>query len=338
MENEIICFECGAQGEYEIREIERLYEGEGYQFEMLVKVPFCKKCGAPIYDVQIENEIAKKANLLIREQKGIITNQEIQDILKKYNVSQKYLSRILGWGEITLTRYISGNYTPNIVNSNRLKEIRNPYIFLKLLEEEHDKTEKSEKNEKAFQKAKDAVYQELEKLEKHKGKIFRVVNWFLGKSSEDVPITHLALQKILYFVQGWSDVLCSESIFQDDCQAWAHGAVYPQVYDIFKYFKYNPLPKVEKELSFSEEELQILYMVKNYYYEVYSARTLENICHYEKPYRTARDGCEDGTKCTNVIKRADMIKYYTDISKEYNIEPKHLSSVQTYLNRILNSK
>lgn len=48
-------------------------------------------------------------------------------------MSQKLLSRLLGWGEITLTRYISGGYTPNAPNSEKLKSLKDPYVFQKLV-------------------------------------------------------------------------------------------------------------------------------------------------------------------------------------------------------------
>lgn len=74
------------------------------------------------------------------------------------------------------------------------------------------------------------VYQ-LNRLTETHGKIFDVVNWFLAQTSDDTPVTHLALQKLLYFTQSWSSVLLDNEIFTDDCQAWVHGAVYPNVYE-----------------------------------------------------------------------------------------------------------
>ena len=52
-----------------IRKTIREYKGNGYHFEMLVNIPFCKICGAPIYDEELEKEIAEKANKKIREQR-----------------------------------------------------------------------------------------------------------------------------------------------------------------------------------------------------------------------------------------------------------------------------
>lgn len=82
MIKEKICCECGAKDTYELKSTIREYKGDGYHFELLVDVPFCKICGIPIYDEKLEREIAQKANEKIREQRGIITREEILNILE----------------------------------------------------------------------------------------------------------------------------------------------------------------------------------------------------------------------------------------------------------------
>lgn len=302
---------------------------------MSVNIPFCKICGAPIYNEEIENKIAEEANKKIREQRNIISREEILEILELYHISQKFLSRLLGWGEITLTRYISGNYTPNVSNSNRIKELKNPYIFQKLLQNYYEDETIEKKEEKALKKAESGVTYQLKKLKDTHGKIFDVVNWFLGQSSDDTPMTHLALQKLLYFVQSWSSVLLNEEIFADNCQAWVHGAVYPEVYEIFKKFKYKPLPKVNEMAEFNEDELRILKAIKRYYFDIYSAKALEEICHREDPYIKARQGYADDELCHIKIAKGNVSSYYNHVSEEYNISLCDLSNIKNYLNKIL---
>ncbi len=327
MDKEIRCFECGAKNSYELKEIIRNYSGDGYSFEMLVKIPFCKECKTPIFSEEIESDIVQKANREIRKQRDIVTKEEIIEILDKYNVSQKTLSRFLGWGEITLTRYITGNYSPNKQNSDKIKELKNPYMFQKIIE---DRSEEKKSN-----KAQIKVYEELQKIEKENGKIFSVVNWFLSQSSEDAPLTHLALQKLLYFAQGWSMTLLGKELFKEECQAWAHGAVYPKVYDLFRQFKYMPLPRLEEKINFEKDELAILNAVKKYYYDVFNARALENICHCEDPYKESRAGYGEGETCQNIIDKESIRKYYNKISRDYNINLEGLSKIKDYLNTLL---
>lgn len=330
----ILCIECGAADTYELKDIVREYEGDGYHFEMLVTIPFCKICGAPIYDEELESKIAQKANKKIREQRHIITREEILEILKAYNISQKFLSKALGWGEITLTRYISGNYTPNISNSNRLKELKNPYIFQMLLQdycEEH----RTEHEEKAIKKAQNSTFYQLNELKNIQGKIFDVVNWFLSQASDEAPVTHLALQKLLYFTQSWSMALLDKAIFCDNCQAWAHGAVYPNVYVYFRWFKFKPLPKINKISAFNEKELKILNAVKSYYFDIYSPKALEEICHCEEPYKRARKEHVEGEMCNTVIDKKHILYYYQYISEKYNIDLDDMTNIKKYLNVLL---
>ena len=46
---------------------------------------------------------------------------------------------------------------------------------------------------------------------------------------------------MLYFIQGIHILLFGGEVFQEDCQAWAHGPVYKEVYEIFRDFQYNPI-------------------------------------------------------------------------------------------------
>src|SRR5689334_12279943 len=51
---------------------------------------------------------------------------------------------------------------------------------------------------------------------------------------EDEPdyVSHLRLQKLLYYVQGWSLALRGKPMFVERIEAWAHGPVVKNVYAI----------------------------------------------------------------------------------------------------------
>lgn len=329
------CSECGARNEYELKEMNRRYQGDGYDFTLSVRVPFCSMCGAPITNEEIESEIAREANEKIRESRGIITQEEIIHILQKYNVSQKYLSKLLGWGEITLTRYVSGGYTPNANNSAKLKAIKDPYVLKKIMIEQVEESDGEIENEAPFQKLLNSVNLQIENVEKEKGKIFQIVNWFLSQATEENYITHLALQKLLYFSQGWNYVFNNRSLFQDDCEAWVHGAVYRSIFDTFKKFKYKPLPMLDRKINLPQEELDVLNNVKKYYFDIYNAKSLEKICHLEEPYLFTRKEYETDENCQEIIKK-DLIKeYYLSIAQKYHISGNHADHIQCYLDDLL---
>lgn len=330
-----ICFECGSKDDYQMKKVIRKYEGDDYSFELEVEAAFCKHCGAPIADEEIEKSIRFQANNRIRKLRGIISQEEIIDILNKYNVSQKFLSKLLGWGDITLTRYISGGYTPNAENSKRLKELNNPYVFLMLLNEKVEATNGEIKKELSYTKAYKKVNEELQNLERKHGKIYNVVNWFLSQTTEENPMTHLALQKLLYFTQGWSSVLLNRWMFEDNCEAWVHGAVYRDVYEEFKFFKNKPLPMVNKENSLSNEEREVLEDIRRNYFDIYNAKTLENICHKERPYLIARNGLTEEQSSNEIIKKETIKQYYSEVAEKYSISRENFDGVQEYLYKVL---
>lgn len=329
----LMCNECGYSSEkLVLNKVVRRYQGDDYDFELEVEVPFCEKCGSPLYDKKIEQDIRSKANQIIREKRKIISKQEILDLVSKYNVSQKFLSKVLGWGEVTLPRYIKGNYTPSIENSNKLRSIENPYILSKLVDENIDDREEFVSLK---EKLKENINKELLVLEKCKGKIYEVVDWFLVNVASDEGITHLALQKALYFVQSWSYIFNGEWIFKDDCEAWVHGAVYRDIYEEFKEFKHNNLPKISKESSLTHNEIRVLEFVKEKYLDVYTARTLEKICHYEEPFKLTRGDLDEKAVSCRIIKKEDILRYYQDVSEKYNISADSQENVNRYISDLL---
>lgn len=127
-----ICTECGST-EYEMRETNRKYEGDDYSFVIPVNIPFCKVCGNPIDNDDIEEKIATMANQRIREARGIIKTEEIRQILLTYGITCDFLCELLGWEKGTLDKYLSG-CTPNMENSNMLRSLEDPCCFKRLLE------------------------------------------------------------------------------------------------------------------------------------------------------------------------------------------------------------
>ncbi len=328
-----ICFECGNKsGHWKLRKDKRMYKGDGYCFSLDVETPYCEKCGSPIYNKTIEKKIRECANKMIREQTEIITKEEILKLVDLYGVSQKYLSKVLGWGEITLPRYIKGQYSPNVENSNKLKSIKNPYVLMDLLEKsdvDYDNLrEKLLKN----------IYRQITKQEEKKGKLFKVVDWFLSNVSGEDGITQMTLQNALYLGQAWHYVFNGKWLFEDDCEAceaWTHGAVYGAVFDEFKSFQDSRLPRLNTVITLEKEEIETLLFIKENYLDVYSSKALNKICHKEEPFGQIRKILEEGEKSPRKISKNLIADYYNKIANEYSINKENKSNVRNYLNEIL---
>ncbi|MDR1166886.1 MAG: DUF4065 domain-containing protein [Deltaproteobacteria bacterium] len=58
-----------------------------------------------------------------------------------------------------------------------------------------------------------------------------VANWFIEMNRTDPrDLTHLKIQKTLYFAQGWRLAHFGYPLFEDPIEAWKHGPVARSVY------------------------------------------------------------------------------------------------------------
>ena len=114
------------------------------------------------------------------------------------------------------------------------------------------------------------------------------------------------LQKLLYFIQGVYSALCGEPIFEEDCRAWIHGPLCPEVYNLFRDFKYNPIDDARFALlegmedTLTEDEKRVIDLVVDTF-GMYSGKVLEKITHNEIPWMEARKGYGDGIPSSALI-------------------------------------
>lgn len=138
---------------------------------------------------------------------------------------------MLGWGEVTLIRYLNGD-VPSKIYSEQLYKILNNEKYMDMLIEEN----KNLITERAYNNVKEAI----RKLGDEKSKISiqteieMIAEYIIAIGKE---ITPLALQKILYYAQGFYKAFFEKFLFEDDCQAWVHGPVYVKIYEKYKDFK-----------------------------------------------------------------------------------------------------
>jgi uncharacterized phage-associated protein len=139
-----------------------------------------------------------------------------------------------------------------------------------------------------------------------------VAKFFLSKTREEIgeSITHLKLQKLLYYAQGFSLAIFDTPIFEERIEAWDHGPVVPDLYQEYKAYKANPLPGVDVEEAsrlFTTEQMEML----NDVYEVYgqfSAWKLRAMTHSEPTWEKAYPG--------GIISHADMKRYFSTLVVE----------------------
>ena len=103
-------------------------------------------------------------------------------------------------------------------------------------------------------------------------KAIDIANWFLLKNNSEVLqheaegddyevyecITHLKLQKLIYYAQGVYLDSTGEKLFEEDIEAWPHGPVVREVYDVFKENGKNNI-----FVKLNEEEINTIRDIEN---------------------------------------------------------------------------
>lgn len=128
------CMNCEKDVRVIIKEENQTNIIRGEEITSLLKCTYCGNCGQEIYIPSINDENLDRIEASYREQNNIIQVAEIEELLETYNIGAKPLSLLLGWGEVTLTRYLKGQL-PNKEHSEKLKALKNPYIFLQIFNE-----------------------------------------------------------------------------------------------------------------------------------------------------------------------------------------------------------
>ena len=144
-------------------------------------------------------------------------------------------------------------------------------------------------------------------------KIFDVVDYILSLSDD---ITPLALQKLLYYSQAFFKVFYGYPLFENNCEAWDQGPVYPEIYNKFK--NYYDMSEKNVRYSLDEEEQFFIELIMRYF-GCYSGKSHERMTHCEKPWRETRKGLAPNQKGGRVIQQALIESYFTEVYKKYNM-------------------
>lgn len=164
-------------------------------------------------------------------------------------------------------------------------------------------------------------YRELKLLLSLSEKMRSAILRLLKTSGE---VTPLALQKMLYFMQGIYMALFDGELFREDCQAWAHGPVYQEVYEVFRDFQYHPIEDArflklgDNGQELSEYETKVIDLVVEAF-RPYSGKTLERVTHKEIPWKEARADCLSDQRSNEMIPKASIKKYFRSAAERYDL-------------------
>lgn len=313
--NKGFCEKCNCLVEYDVKELNDVAEIKGKKYKFKRLVGYCKKCSEEINSNEINDENLNRIDIAYRNEENIITTEEINKILTKYKIGKKPLAKLLGWGEVTLIRYLNGD-VPSKVYSEQLYKILNEDQYMSKLLEEN----KSLITERAYNNARNAI-NKLKNINSENNiqtEIELIAEYIIAIGKE---ITPLALQKILYYAQGFYKAFFGKFLFEDDCQAWVHGPVYVSIYEKYKDFKSaNIIVDIDYDIEdiIVDEKREILDAVIKYF-GYYNGKALEKMSHYEIPWIKARKGLLPTENSNNIICKKDIKEYFEKVKDKYDM-------------------
>lgn len=137
----------------------------------------------------------------------------------------------------------------------------------------------------------------------------------------DVPITHLKLQKILYYIAGVSAGALNERIFLDRIEAWEYGPVVRSVY--IEFCSWGALSLICKEgilPDFNDEQKKLVDFVIDQKIRM-SGRELVNATRSEAPWKKYMNCITTKPE----ISYQDLRNYFVNSNevKQWNLRASH---------------
>lgn len=149
----------------------------------------------------------------------------------------------------------------------------------------------------------------------------QIADWFLAnidRAAGDL-ITHLKLQKLVYYAQAWSLASRGVPLFDEEIQAWAHGPVAPSVFRAFREYGMEPIPAPGHLPELDAEAAELLEEVLDVYGE-HSAKKLEMLTHRERPWREARGDLPPEARSDAIISKEAMRSFYGSLREQLAAE------------------
>lgn len=307
------CAECRKDVAFTVAEVLMKNELKGVEYEYNGKKAICDDCGSEVYIPEVEDFNLKSLYDVYRVRNDLISLEKILELPEKYAIGKRPLSLLLGWGEMTFSRYCDGDM-PTKQYSEILQKIYNdPKYYRSILEENKDNL----KSLTAYEKSKRKTDEILGVKNIQITNMDTVIDYLICKCED---ITPLALQKALYYVQGFYYAFFNNYIFKDDCEAWVHGPVYREIYDRYSTYKFDPIDSpvdCDESLLTVFEKAIIDSTIKNIC--CYSGKALEKFTHNEQPWLNTRGDLPASAPCDRIIPKELIGSYFVSVVKHYEM-------------------
>ncbi|CAH2465112.1 Panacea domain-containing protein [Bacillus mycoides] len=134
----------------------------------------------------------------------------------------------------------------------------------------------------------------------------------LSKPNTQYSMTHLKLQKLVYYAQGWHMALNNGAeLFEEEIRAWVHGPVCPDLYTLYRHNQYFEIPPVDApEIVLNNENAINTLNLVWHLYGGYDGKFLEELTHQETPWLEARKDYRSDENGNDLITHRMMRNYF----------------------------
>lgn len=315
VKKEDFCVFCREVKPYSVvkKNIRKRIRDKDYSFVITTYVCDCchHEMGVPgVFDLN-----SREIDEQYRKAESIVSIEDIRDLMEIFNIGKTPLSLALGFGEITITRYLEGQVPSKEYSDVIRRALCSPSFMKEMLLKNREKIADS-----AFTKAMKAA-ENLEKAFTISDRMQGAIAYIFHTIDEAAP---MALQTLLYYIEGVYSALSGKLMFSETCEAWRHGPVYRNVYNLFRDFRYNPADDArfavlrgKKELL-SDEERHAADLVLGTFGR-YGGKALELIALKEDPWVNAREGYGPDESSGAEISNDSIKEYFVSVSRKYNL-------------------
>lgn len=126
------CIECRKETKYVLKKqsVKKTIRDKEFEFEITVAI--CEECGEEMSIPGLMDKNVKEFDDQYRKSEGLVAIEGIERLMKIYNIGKAPLSLALGFGEVTITRYLDGQI-PSKEYSNIIKKVITSPAYMKNL-------------------------------------------------------------------------------------------------------------------------------------------------------------------------------------------------------------
>jgi putative zinc finger/helix-turn-helix YgiT family protein len=283
------CWECGK--EMQEKELQFTGKVKGEEFTLETPGIVCE-CGYRNVGAHQMDEYNIKLADAYRKAHNLLTSKQIKKCRKRLGMSQQEFADFLKVHVQSIKRWEHG-----CVQEESMDELIR-FKIKKMFPDENIPA-KTEIPEKILKKLRVTIVEVADY-------ILRVFHHY------EEHVTHLKLQKLLYFSQAWFLAFYGRPLFEEDFIAWEYGPVARSIYDRFKHFGREPITEEVVSSKLPESIMQHIYYVLRIY-GGHTAFKLAQITHDEKPWKDARGDLPEDAHSDVIITKESIKGYYQSI-------------------------